>query len=100
MNNSNENIGPRIGIYYGIVIDQDHLEKKIEPIDIAFIVEKITNISPYDLQAIWKIDYDRSQCYKTIVVYNKKYSKIKKCPGYVGGWIPFGDTKKNTKKNI
>lgn len=87
MSNTNEINGPRIGLYYGVVIDQDHLDHKLEPIDIVGIVEKITNISPFHPTAVWKLDYDRSQSYRTLVIYNINYSKINLCPGYIGGWI-------------
>ena len=85
--------GPRIGLYYGIVIDQDRLIKKIQPIDVASIVEKLTGISPFDPKASWKLDYDHSQCSSTIVVYHIDYTKIASCPGYIGGWSPNGFTK-------
>lgn len=93
MDKRDEHNGPRIGIYYGVVVDQEHLTKKVEPVDIASIVERITKITPFDSKAEWKIDYDRSQCRKTIVIYHTDYTKIIDCPGYVGGWGPHGSTK-------
>lgn len=91
--NSDGNNGPRIGLYYGVVIDQDHLDIKLDPIDIATLIEKITKVSPFDIGATWKLDYDHSQSYRTIIIYNNKYSKITKCPGYIGGWNACGNTK-------
>lgn len=92
MNKRDEYSGPRIGLYYGIVIDQNKLAKKIQPIDVASVVERITKISPFDAKAVWKLDYDHSQCYSTIVIYHSGYTKINPCPGYIGCWGPNGST--------
>lgn len=78
--------GPRIGMYYGILIDQDNLTVKLDPIDIAVIVGVITGISPYDSKAVWKLDYDRSLSYRTIVIYHSQYTNRRTCSGYIGGW--------------
>jgi len=88
-----KNISPRIGVYYGIVVDQDHLPTKVQPVEIALTVEKVVGISPFDPHAVWKLDYDHSQCFRTIVVYHAQYSKISPCPGFVGGWVASGNTK-------
>lgn len=93
MNNSIENTGPRIGIYYGVVIDQDCLAGKVQPIEIASLVEKIAGLTPFDSVASWKLDYDHSQCCRTMVVYHKDYTKITNCTGFVGGWGTCGNTK-------
>lgn len=85
--------GPRIGIYYGVVINQDHLDDKLDPIDIAILIENITGKCPLNKESDWKLDYDHSQCYKTIVIYNTKYTRIIDCLGYVGGWNPYGNVK-------
>lgn len=86
-------IGPRIGVYFGIIIDQDHLSQQIEPIEIASLVEQITGISPFDSAALWKIDYDHSRAYPTIVIYHTQYTLRTACPGYLGGWCANGHTK-------
>jgi hypothetical protein len=93
MSNDMDMIGPRIGVYFGVIIDQDHLDNKIDPIEIASKVEQITGISPFDIKALWKIDYDRSQSYRTIIVYHTQYTRRTKCPGYIGGWCANGNTK-------
>ena len=78
--------GPRIGLYYGVVIDQDQVTNKIDPVLISLLVEKETGISPSSDEAVWKLDYDHSQVYRTIIIYHTQYSKKTRCPGYIGGW--------------
>ena len=36
--------GPRIGIYYGVVVEQDHFDNKVQPIETA------TGLSPITLE--------------------------------------------------
>ena len=93
MSDGKELIGPRIGVYYGVIIDQDHLNQKLQPIEFGEIVKNITGVCPFDKQAEWKLDYDHSQCYQTIVIYHKDYTKISGCPGFLGGWSANGNTK-------
>lgn len=78
--------GPRIGMYYGIIIDQDSLTPKIDPLDIAAIIEGVVGISPYDPYAMWRLDYDKSLNYRTIVIYHTDYTQRCRCTGYSGGW--------------
>ncbi|CAH6420504.1 Hypothetical protein HVR_LOCUS1209 [uncultured virus] len=97
MSDSTENTGPRIGVYYGIVIDQDHLNTKLQPIEFGDIVKSITGVCPFAINAEWKLDYDHSQCCQTVVVYHKEYTKISECPGFLGGWSANGNTKEIPK---
>ena len=87
MSNCKELISPRIGVYYGVIIDQDHLDEKLQPIEFAEIVKNITGVCPFNEDAEWKLDYDHSRCYQTIVIYHKDYTKISECPALVSMYV-------------
>ena len=91
-NRSSDLHGPRVGMYYGIVIDQDRLVSKLDPLDVAVIIESVTGICPYDSNALWRLDYDHCLSYHTIIIYHVHYSQRRMCPGYNGGWNPWMST--------
>lgn len=86
MNDSFNLLKPRIGLYFGILIDQTSNVAKIEPIDIACEIEKLTHIQPSQVYSKWKLDYDHSGCSSNIVVYHDDYTDIEYTQSLVGSW--------------
>ena len=86
MNDNFNKLKPRIGLYFGILIDQTCAVNKIEAIDISREIEKITHIQPSQVYAKWKVEYDHSGCNPNIIVYHDDYTDIEYSQSMVGSW--------------